>query len=1474
MRSLSKRAPASASGTEATLIVIVDASRIDAERATVELTRAGVAGTMRIVTNHAELRTVLGTFAPDIVISELLFPELNGYTVQRVVNELRPGVPIIFTSASNSDEVAGEAVRSGAVDYVPKGNLFRLPRAVKEALREGREQRRLRTSSGDKETTRRQAERLESVWRIVNDPGVAGNELAAVLGEAAASIGRGSPYAGFLAHADRGELLIDATTAAGGAEPAIVAGSRHALDDVFDGRTFVDGRTDAWPDVAADSHAPAFVREAGLRCAIATQFRSSGTGYALIFGSPEVSAPTPFDPEDYAFIEVIGSIIARHLEREARANSQRSAESYSQNHRRRLDALWRMVSNPNLHGEELFVAMLREAAGAVRPGQTFGGTLGHVEGHEFVLDAFWVGEVPLPAVAGFRVGMRIALSDTLHVKDLSAGRTQAWEDCQTIPDLPARARAAGLRSQIMTQFTANANTYVLTLGSLEPPAGAPFSTQDFEYIEVLGSIFARELELDAIGGSLRDARARTLQHTERLDAFWRIVNDPTKRGQDLVRAVLTEATAKIQPGRSYVGVLRHLEETHFVIDAVSAERWPADGNARRLLAVGRRIAIRDTLVHELGPGSTRCWEDLQLVPDLPARLRSVGWRRQIATGFSVAGTTYDLTLGSLEEQAPTPWAQEDIEYIEVIASVLARQLDLELAQHSLSTAESRVRQHAERLEALWRVANNPALGGQELVLAMLRHGAAAIRPGQHFRGVLCRIDGADAVIVGVGADPSNSAKTPAQLRIGARRPLATIMASVGRTQYWDDVTTLGADLPKGPATLRWRGVITTTFDAGNARYSLTFGSTEPASPPFGSADSGFVEVLASSFAGRLQVDTLEVSLREAEARSRQHAERLETLWQIINSSSLRDNELVEAMLKQAAATIQPGQDFDAILVRVQGDDAIIEAIASPIDIPKATGGMKVGAITPLATTALGRVLEEGGGTRSWDDVQSSAYSAPATRARATRALVITTFKAGPATWALAFTSTRTARQPLSQQDHAYVEVIASFFANHLQQRWQFDRIQYQQSHDVLTGLLNRSTWRSQARIAARALERYAVIFVDVDGLHEVNEAFGHIIGDAILVEVGNALRRGAREGELVGRLGGDVFGIFVPDSPTQEDLFARVYAFAGVFDHPFSTGDREGKEFVARTACIGVACAPDNGTQFESILSKADAALFTAQERGHASTVFYVSGMEAEAQRRATLHNELREAIALDQFVLHFQPHVDLDSGRVTGCEALIRWNHPERGVVMPADFIPFAEQTGLIVSIDAWVMQNAFVAANDLSRQRPEFRLYFNLSGRQAGDPRVVRAFIEAARSGLSLSTIGVEITESDAMRDVDATRHVCRALRRLNVRIAIDDFGTGYSSLSSLKRLPVDIVKIDRAFVSGILSDPHDEIITETIIAISRQFGFETLAEGAENPGELDWLRKSDCRYVQGYVVCHPLPLGEFKTWLDERAGTSISV
>ena len=973
----------------------------------------------------------------------------------------------------------------------------------------------------------------------------------------------------------------------------------------------------------------------------------------------------------------------------------------------------------------------------------------------------------------------------------------------------------------------------------------------------------KRLEVSLLGSEERARRQAT-----RLEALWRIANNPSLSGHDLTMAMLREAAESMRPGRSYIGVLRHVDGRDYVLDAVSGDLGPPDGALRTLLAVGTRIGFAETIgTNTLVEGRTQSWEDIQALSHSTPRQRAIGWRGMISTLFVARGVRHELSLGSLDPPAGAPFGAEDHAYLEVLGSIFARHFEVEAMEGSLRAAEARSRQHAERLEALWQVANDPALRGHEQTLAMLCEAARSIRPGQRFRGVLGRIEGGDVVVIGVGVDPDDNDPRATLLKEGLRTSLdQTIIPRVGRSQAWDDISALN-DIPPVQALLGWRAVLSSQFNSGLTRYSLTFASPEPATLPFGAEDFAYLDVLGASFANQLHVDQLQASLRDEEERARLHAERLEKLWNIVNSATLRDEQLWLAMLAEAAASIRSGQRYRGMLWRVDADEVIIEAVADSPGFIRADPAGAIGTRFPLGTTIIGKVLAEGGGTRSWDDIQNTEYAGPRMKARKTRSFAITTFKAGASTWGLSFSSDNPAATPFGSQEHAYIEVLASFFANHVQQRWQFDRIEYQQSHDNLTGLLNRSQFRSQARSAARTNSRYAVIVVDINAFREINESYGHMIGDALLVEVANALRNRASPNEIVGRIGGDVFGIFVPDPESTDVLRDRAFDFAGIFANGFSTGDREGTEFVSRTASLGVAVAPDDGTTIDTILARADAALFVAKERGHGSTVFYEGGMEGDAHRRAALRNELADAIASDQFALYYQPHVDLQTGAVSGCEALIRWNHPTRGLLLPAHFIPFAEQIGIITSIDDWVMRHAFAAANELAALRPGFRIYFNLSGRQAGDPKIVRAFVKAARSGVRLKNIGVEITETDAMRDVEATRQVCRALHRLNVRVAIDDFGTGYSSLSSLKRLPVDIVKIDRTFVSGVLSDPHDETIAETIIAIAERFGFDSLAEGAERPEEIEWFRNHACRFVQGYAVCHPLPLPEFKAWLSDR-------
>jgi len=793
-------------------------------------------------------------------------------------------------------------------------------------------------------------------------------------------------------------------------------------------------------------------------------------------------------------------------------------------------------------------------------------------------------------------------------------------------------------------------------------------------------------------------------------------------------------------------------------------------------------------------------------------------------------------------------------------------------ESTLENSEGRARRQASRLESLWRIASDPKLQGSSLIPAILCEAAETMRPNQCFRGVLSRIEAATVVVIGLGIAARDSDSRITLPPMGSTALIReTLVPIVGRSQAWDDLDRMV--VPAGVARLGWRCAISTRFEAAGVRYLLTFASPEPTTITFGAEDIGYLEVLGSSFAHFLQLNHVTDQLREAEEHSRQHAERLESLWRLVNEANQSEAQLWPGMLAQAATAMQPGHPFHGTLWRIAGADMIVEASSEEVPGHSTTGlKSRIGRSIPMATSIVGKFLADGGGTQSWENLPDAPQAELSSEDIQERSVVVTTFRAGSATWALKFSSSMPTEKPFGVEEHAYIEVLASYFASHIQDRWHSEQLQYHQSHDALTSLLSRSQFRSLAQSASRTNGRFAVVLIDIDAFSDINESYGHTFGDAVLVEIGKALLERVSEGEILARIAGDVFAVFIPGPPSVEFMQSRAGVFASVFAHGISTPGGIGPEAVSRTAAIGIAIAPKDGSSIDAVLLHADAALLNAKQRGHGSTVFFEEEMGGDAARRTTLRNELAAAIVDNQFILHYQPHVEIATGIVTGCEALIRWNHPDRGLLLPGHFIPFAEQSGIITSIDAWVLRNACAVSAELGALRPGFRTYFNLSGRQAGDPKLIRALKNEARSGIVLSNIGVEITESDAMRDVEATRRVCRALRRLGIKIAIDDFGTGYSSLSFLKRLPVDIVKIDRSFISGVLTDPHDETIAETIISISERFGFESLAEGAEQLEEIEWLRKRSCRFVQGYAICHPLPLADFKSWLAARTAGGL--
>lgn len=336
-----------------------------------------------------------------------------------------------------------------------------------------------------------------------------------------------------------------------------------------------------------------------------------------------------------------------------------------------------------------------------------------------------------------------------------------------------------------------------------------------------------------------------------------------------------------------------------------------------------------------------------------------------------------------------------------------------------------------------------------------------------------------------------------------------------------------------------------------------------------------------------QVGSLETSLSDSEERSRQHAERLEALWRIANDPSLRDDDLIHAMLLQGAAAIRPGQAFRAALARIDGPRMLFESIADQPGRTWSDGGVRTGSFVPVETSAIAETLRSGVGTESWSDVQTSDRVNDFLRSNGWHAMIVTTFSTGGSTYVLSFLSSQPATKPFGALDHTFVELLASFFSMHMQQRWQSSRITHQLEHDSLTGLFNRSRFRSLGRAAFRENDASSIAVFNIVRFHEINETHGHLIGDAVLVEVAAALASVARPEEIVARVGGDSFAIFVPaaDSGTSAESVER---FAAIFEQGMSTGDRDGRETIAVSACAGVAIAPQDAATFDELLFRAE----------------------------------------------------------------------------------------------------------------------------------------------------------------------------------------------------------------------------------------------------------------------------------------------
>jgi len=412
-------------------------------------------------------------------------------------------------------------------------------------------------------------------------------------------------------------------------------------------------------------------------------------------------------------------------------------------------------------------------------------------------------------------------------------------------------------------------------------------------------------------------------------------------------------------------------------------------------------------------------------------------------------------------------------------------------------------------------------------------------------------------------------------------------------------------------------------------------------------------------------------------------------------------------------------------------------------------------------------------------------------------------------------------------------------------------------YDPLTELPNRLLFqKGLSEALARASRRedlVAVHCLDLDRFKTVNDTLGHPIGDALLKAAAERLRRCVREGDTVARLGGDEFAVVQTGLSDPSDATRLATRIVEALAKPF---DLQGHQVVVG-ASVGVAISPNDGSDSAELLKKADMALYRAKADGRGAFHFFERAMDDQLQARRSLEVDLRVALIQGQFELYYQPLFDLASNRVTGCEALLRWRHPTRGMVSPADFIPLTEEIGLIAPLGEWVLREA---CREASGWPNHVRLAVNLSPAQFRDRRLVATVVSAlAESGLPAERLELEITESVLLQDNAANMSILHNLKALGVRISMDDFGTGYSSLSYLRSFPFDKIKIDQTFVRDILEDPDALAIIKAVLDLGASLGITTTAEGVETEAQLEELRRQGCSEIQGYFISRPKPASE---------------
>jgi diguanylate cyclase (GGDEF)-like protein/PAS domain S-box-containing protein len=455
-------------------------------------------------------------------------------------------------------------------------------------------------------------------------------------------------------------------------------------------------------------------------------------------------------------------------------------------------------------------------------------------------------------------------------------------------------------------------------------------------------------------------------------------------------------------------------------------------------------------------------------------------------------------------------------------------------------------------------------------------------------------------------------------------------------------------------------------------------------------------------------------------------------------------------------------------------------------------------------------------------------------------------------------------------ERGQVRFIEGFLTDINELRNYRDQLEHQATHDTLTGLANRSLLHDRMRQAIGYCLRHhsllATVFLDLDNFKFINDTLGHTVGDELLKLAASRLRACVREGDTVARLGGDEFVLLLLDEPNPEAVSQAVQRILETMARPYPIADKE----YAMTCSMGVSLCPQDGSDAETLLKNADAAMYRAKAQGRNAFHFFTAEINQALSERMALERDLRAALQREELTLHYQPKVSLVSGQMIGAEALVRWNHPQHGMLSPARFIPIAEETGLIVPMGEWVLRQACEQARRWREAGLDFKvLSVNLSVRQFRAPDLVQQVARLLElTGLPPAALDLELTESLVTDNAEEFIAKLRALKALGVQLSVDDFGTGYSSLSYLKQFPVDRLKLDQSFVRHIVTDKGDAAIAQAVIRLGQILELAVTAEGVETEEQLAFLRRYGCDEAQGYLFSPPLPAPAFEAlWREGR-------